>query len=430
MNFIKKALSILIHALIPKKYRAAFDAKVSKTYAAFHSTPELRVFWKIVRIPIVFPLSMVFALIKTIVIWIIPQGRYRELVFSFNEFYNDMIVRKLGFKLSLKRNALRNELFVKGKEKMVHYGNLNPDKTFYVIRPYYYLTRNELTVNLSNLLMHYYRTLEHLAYAIENNWEPVIDWQNYGPFPHGEDYPINGTTNCWEYYWNQPSEYTLDEVYQSKNVILSAQNTRDNEFVPVCAFKTPLQKQAMDYAQKCPKYDQYITLNSYTQKYVQEKENLLFPKGSRIMGVSVRGTSYGVCKSKTDTSGHPVQPDIERLILSISEAIEEWDMDFIFVTCELESVITKISEAFPSKVIFLPRKRYQKPPVRGDVEKNLDPLYVPGQKYQTNLDYVTEMVLLSRCNSLLAAMSSGVRAAIIWNNNQYENMRIFDNGLW
>lgn len=82
------------------------------------------------------------------------------------------------------------------------------------------------------------------------------------------------------------------------------------------------------------------------------------------------------------------------------------------------------------KVLVLPRLRYSVSPKRGDVEKGLDPLYLPGRKYQTNLDYVTEMVLLSRCNSLLAAMSSGVRCALIWNNNQYENIRIFENGLW
>ena len=105
-------------------------------------------------------------------------------------------------------------------------------------------------------------------------------------------------------------------------------------------------------------------------------------------------------------------------------------MEYVFIACELESVIEIIKCKFGEKVLNLPRLRYKKSPKRGDVEKGLDPLYVPGQKYQTNLDYLTEMVLLSRCTALLAAMSSGVRVAIIWNNCRYENMKIFENGLW
>ena len=430
MAVLKKIVSIFVHIIIPKRFHEGFDFKVKKTYDAFNSTLELRMFWKIIFLPLNLVFSLLTAIFKTLLAWILPQNKYRELAFSINEFYNDIVVRKTGVALAFKRNSLRHELFVKGRERKVSCGKKNPDKTFYVIRPYYYLTRNELTVNVSNLLMHYYRNLQHLAYAVEKGWIPVVDWENYGPFPHEEDYPVNGTVNCWEYYWNQPSEYTLEEVYQSKNVILSVQNTRDNKYVPSCAFKSPLQQQAAEIASKCPQYDRLITLNDYTAKYVQEKQEQLFPEGSRILGVAIRGTSYGVSNSKTDISGQPVQPELDNLISSIKEAIDEWKMDYVFITCELESVILKIEDAIKDKVIYLPRIRYQTPPKRGDVEKNLDPLYVPGQKYQTNLDYVTEMVLLSRCTSLLAAMSSGVRAALIWNDNKYENMRIFDNGLW
>ena len=430
MTVLGKLGSIIIHAIIPKKFREGFDYKVKKTYDAFHSTLELKIFWRVLFFPIKLPLSMLAALFKTLLAWVLTEKRYGEFGYLINELYNDIVLRKTGISLALKRNSLRNELFVKGAEKKVSYGEKNPDKTFYVIRPYYYLTRNQLTVNTSNLLMHYYRNLQHLAYAIENDWIPVVDWDNYGPFPHEEDYPINGTTNCWEYYWNQPSEYTLEEVYQSKNVILSVQNTRDNLYVPSATFRTPLQAQAEDYFKRCPKYDMYITLNDYTKQYIDEKQRMLFPENSRILGVSIRGTSYGVSKAKNDVSGHPVQPEIDNLIASIKTVMEEWKMDYVFITCELESVISRVSEELKDKVIFLPRIRYQKPPMRGDVEKGLDPLYVPGQKYQSNLDYVTEMVLLSRCTSLLAAMSSGVRAALIWNNTKYEKIKIFDNGLW
>ena len=104
----------------------------------------------------------------------------------------------------------------------------------------------------NDLLFHYYRNLQHLSHAIDNGWIPVVDWQNYGPFPHGEDFPVNGTTNCWEYFWNQPSEYTLDEVYKSKNVILSSQNTEFYGSIPSVALTPPFSEYVDDLIACCP----------------------------------------------------------------------------------------------------------------------------------------------------------------------------------
>lgn len=425
-----KLLAIFVRIILPDRVASAILNRIERTKRALTSTKEMRIFLKIVFLPVELLISFFIAIIKIVAIWTMPTDIYNNLKFVFNQFYDDLNVKKIGFGLAWKRVKLCWELFTKGKERKVSFGEKNPDKVFYVIRPYYFLERNELISNVSNLLVHYYRNLQHLSWAIEHGWIPVVDWENYGPFPHGEDYPINGTLNKWEYYWNQPSNYSLEEVYQSKNVILSVQNTRDTEYMPSAFFKNPLQKQAEDYVRRCPKYDQLITLNNYTSEYVNEKQLMLFPDEARILGVSIRGTSYGVESSHTETSGHPIQPSVGKLIESIKIAMDEWNMDYIFIACELDTVINHIKETFGEKVLVLPRLRYSTSPKRGDVEKGLDPLYLPGRKYQTNLDYVTEMVLLSRCNSLLAAMSSGVRCALIWNKNQYENIKIFENGLW
>lgn len=436
MGMWKKIGLAAMDILFPENTSKALRVKWRRTKRAFTSNRVLKCFWLLIGIvvsPILLAFSLFAALLKTIVIWILPEKQYVQTRFLFNQFIDDIIKRHINLKVALKRVSLCYEMFTKGAERKVSFGEKNPEKTFYVLRPYYYLKRNELTQNVSNLLVHYYRNLQNLAYAIENNWIPVVDWQNYGPFSHGENYPILGTTNCWEYYWNQPSEYTLEEVYESKNVILSDRNTKDNAYVPSCFFREPLQKQAEDYAIRCPKYDQYITLNDYTEKYIREKQEELFPKGSRILGVSVRGTSYGVSSTMVGfaaADAHPKQPKIFELIDRIINAIEKWKMDYVFITCESQNVIDEIRKALNDKVIFLPRERYTRSPQRGDVEKGLDPLYLPGHKYQTNLDYLTEMMLLSRCTALLASMSSGTRSAIIWNRNQYEHMEIIDNGLW
>ena len=59
-----------------------------------------------------------------------------------------------------------------------------------------------------------------------------------------------------------------------------------------------------------------------------------------------------------------------------------------------------------------------------------NPMYYDGNRYQTNLDYVTEIALLSRCDTLIGSMSSGMRTALIWNAQKYEHTYVFDKGLW
>lgn len=429
MNFLGQLLEAAFYGILPSKLREKVKIRICGIKKAFTSNIELKIFWKILFFPVIVVVSLMIAFLKAIFILISPTA-YRYIRFIVKQAYIDRIKDGLSLKRICKRAVLTLELFVKGRERKVSFGEKHPDKIFYVIRPYYYLTRNELTQNISNLMFHYYRNLQHLSYAIENNMIPVVDWKNYGPFAHGEDYPINGTTNCWEYYWDQPSDYSLEEVYESKNVVLSVQNTRDVSYMPSCSFQRPLQKQAEDYAARCPKYNQYIKLNKYTEEYIEKKQNEIFPQNARILGVGIRGTSYGLSNTHTAATGHPIQPALKKLIRSIHLTMKEWNMDYVFIACELQGVIDEIRNEFGDRCLFLPRIRYEHTPQRGDVEKGLDPLYVPGQKYQTNLDYVTEMILLSRCTSLLAAMSSGVRYAIITNNQQYEEMKIFDNGLW
>lgn len=421
MKIIGKMFVVLVYLIFPASIRKSVMERFSQTKEAFTSNVELKVFWHVLFSPITILVSLIIAILKTIIIWILPSGLYGDLNYMIRTFTNDITNLHMPIKLAFKRMRLCLELFTKGREKRVSFGEKNPDITFFVIRPYYFLKSNEFIVSVANLLFHYYRSLQHLSHAVDNGWIPVIDWENYGSFPHEEEEPVNGTRNCWEYYWNQPSGYTLEEVYQSKNVILSSQNSHDYGLIPSVAFQPPFSDYVKKLVNFCPQYDQLISLNNVTAEYIQEWQDQLFPKDARILGVSIRGASYGSKK----IAGHPVQPMINELVEATEEVLEEWKMDFVFFTCELAEVVDRMKEAFGDRLITVPRKRYEKLPTVED-----DPLYVKGQRYQTNLDYLTEMVLLSRCDSLLAGLSGGVRMAIIWNAGNYRKVKIFDLDMW
>ena len=427
MTILGKLGSILVHAVIPKKLRTGFDYRVKKTYDALHSNLELTIFWRILFFPIVLPLSLLFGIFKMLLIWLMPKNRYNDLVYIFKEMYNDVVLRRIGFFTAIKRARLRNELFTKGGEKKKSYGDKNPDITFYVIRPYYFLEPNALIYrNVANLLTQYYYVLQKLSYATEHGYVPVIDWERYGKLPHAEDYPINGTSNSWEYYWTQPSDYSLEEVYQSKNVILSTQNIGQFGYIPNCAMTPPFNTYAKKLVNECPKYLTNVHLNDTTQAYVDKAYNDLFPESGRVLGVVVRGSSYG--NTGTPYHSHPMQVSMGELMKTVHRCMEEWELEKVFFVNEMQELVETMKEEFDDKLIVLPRMRdtFERP--ADGITKN--PMYYDGNRYQTNLDYVTEVALLARCTSIIGSMSSGMRTALIWNNNEFEHVHVFEKGLW
>lgn len=417
---LEKLVKIMLCIVLPSNIYEAFMERWNITKVIMTNNFSLKIFWRILGLlffPIILFCSLIIACIKTILLWSIGPKHYRQAKYAFGMFFKDITSKteRKSFAVAVKRLKLFYELVTKGKERKVSYGDENPDKIFYVIRPYYFLKKNELSPLPARLMYNYYRNLHFIAYAINKGWIPVVDWEHYGMLDHQEEYPINGTRNGWEYFWNQPSSYSLDEVYKSKNVVLSNRNTIDTPFMPPCKYPKPYQKNAEECAKRCKQYDKLIEFNEFTSSYINEKINNLFPQNARILGVSMRGTDYKTLA----LPGHPEQPEIGDLIRYIEKYMQEWNMEYIFIACEAQNVIDAVKKAFSSKVIVLPRKRYLKEPEVGN-----NPLYVPGQKYQTNLDYVTEMAMLSKCTSLLASYSGGVRIAVIWNRNHYEHLKI------
>ncbi len=94
-----------------------------------------------------------------------------------------------------------------------HYGMLNKDKTFYVIYsawPQSWGLATTVSIVLNNI-----------KYAIERGWIPVVDLKRCF-LPSIQNEENQGKENAWEYYFEQPVPgYSLEDVYQSRHVILA-----------------------------------------------------------------------------------------------------------------------------------------------------------------------------------------------------------------
>lgn len=427
MKWIGKCFLILPRLLLPDAVYEKIEGKLKSIGHEFSKSFELRLFFKIIFFPILVVVALAIAIVKAILIICMPSDIYTGFMFSCKAFLEDIVSKKMGLSLACKRQKLRKELFLKGREERKTFGEKNPDVTFYVIRPYYFVAPNELLTHPQHLLFYYYLILQKISHAVQNGWLPVVDLENYeGLLYFAEKEPVHGTRNAWEYFWKQPSPYTLEEVYQSKNVILSTRNSVDYGHIPPTLMERPFQKYAEKLSVQCSKYAVLTEFNDFTRDYIDQWQEKLFPKDKRILGVVYRSTSYG--KDRTPNSSHPMQPSLASLVVKARKLMKEYEMDYVFFVNEEEENIRAMTQSFGEKLIVLPRARYENFHEFSPEDPN--PLYVFGQRYPTNLSYLTEIALLSRCTGLLGAMSSGTRAALIWNHDQYEVKQIVDLGLW
>ena len=139
MGILGKFISVLLHIILPQRIREAVLNRIERTKTVLTSNLELRIFWRILFFPIVLPLSLLMAAMKTLMIWVFPSKVYNDLRYICYQIYTDVSSRNTGIRLAWKRACLCYELFTKGAEKHMSYGEKNPEITFYVIRTYYFL---------------------------------------------------------------------------------------------------------------------------------------------------------------------------------------------------------------------------------------------------------------------------------------------------
>lgn len=306
------------------------------------------------------------------------------------------------------------------RERKRRFGNLNPDKTFYVIRGVASCSRFYIGVNL-NLLANYSYVISHLQYATEKGWIPIVDQQNY-PVYNSEAFPVNGTTNAWEYYWCQPCpEYTLDEVYHSRNVVLSQRSW----YAPGNIEYDIAKHVDRDVVKKFHALTEQVPLNKETQVFCQACREKTFPPKGSILGVSMRSGGHAK-DSAYRAPGHPIQPDQQALLELVRRRKVEWGMDYVFLATEENANIELFRAVFGDQLLVMERERYNGWHIFTKEDPN--PLYQEGKKHLTAQNYLAEMELLAACDGLIASITSGVRYAIFRNGAQYSHLELLDCG--
>ena len=286
------------------------------------------------------------------------------------------------------------------------YGNLNPDKTFYIIRP--------RPGNVEGLMALFLDVMKQLDYADKHRYIPVVDFKNY------ETQYFEEGKNAWEIYFKQVSDYSLDEVYKSQNVILSGLNALER------APKNLNQKfddESLRFVRKLVR--KYIKVSNSVQSMIVKEENKL--KVNDCIGLYLRGTDY----IKMKPAGHPVQPTPEQAIEKINEMFSGKNKN-IFLVTEDNEIREKIVEYYGNKIKTVTDDIFITNYDGNNFLSMTSSINELGSKAsERGVIYLVKLCLLAKCGYMIAGNTSGSWAASVLSEKlDMNSMYIFNLGRY
>jgi len=263
--------------------------------------------------------------------------------------------------------------------KELSFGDLNKDKTFYVIK------RTPGTGMFSNITF----ILNHLKICNKFDFVPIIDMENF-PTVYNEKNNVRNNKNAWNYYFENLNKFTLNEVYKSKNVLIT-----DNKFFDFFSH-------GIDRDLEMPKLlRDKIIINKYLQKSYLK---ILKKFGDKnILGIHFRGTSY------KRSAGHPLPATKKQMYNITKNILKKNHIDKIFLVTEETNYLNFFIKKFGDKVMYLNSAyRSNKNDAFKIYPRNL-------HRYKLGREAILEAMLLSSCKHFVYLCSNISSAAIGFN---------------
>lgn len=301
-----------------------------------------------------------------------------------------------------------NEPYTKWKwrEKKVRWGNKYQDKTFFVVR------RANCKIGLFSHVM---TNMGLVDYALRKGYIPVIDMQS-GANNYLEKDKI-GKENAWEYFFSQPCGYSLEDIKNAQNVILSnGLITKDNTYPD---FRIAESQEVFDYWHSF--FQQYLRLSDSMLEEFEKFKGNFFDEG-KTLGILARGTDYVASRPK----GHPIQPTAEQIIQKAEEVAEVRSCKKIYLATEDAAIFQKMKEAFGDMLVAPEVERYE---TRGNENINDLVAGTDKDKVQNGKEYLLSILMLANCDCIVAGNAGGTHGALLMGKG-YEYQYIFNLGIY
>ena len=216
---------------------------------------------------------------------------------------------------------------------------------------------------------------------------PVVDFETHFSTYHERE-EIHGTSNMWEYYFEQPAGRSLSDVEEGAQ--------RSDGTLP--------RGYAYDLSAD-PRYgelwDKYIRLNSATLSFVESSLAEL-QITARTLGVHFRGGDMRTAR------GHKFPPTQRQVNLAIRSVFDSSEVDTIFLVTEGEQYERSFKKKWGHRLTASPsfRLRYRNPYNMSSHPRHL-------HRYNLGLETLRDAFALSRCGALVCGRSNVSEAALM-----------------
>lgn len=232
----------------------------------------------------------------------------------------------------------------------------------------------------------------------------------------------DGNTNYWDLYFSQPIEYyNFNEIKKSKNLIYIDYHKSMTKYGSFLNEYSLFNNSNNDFIEQMDKKDLALTREFYkkchfSQEIISKGDSFINENGfsnKRVLGISFRRCFEKLHKlnsSLTSEGTHPVKATLDQLIKDIDNLLENYDA-FFFTTDDRES-LDVLKEIYGKKCLFTARRLTHhfvngEIVVRENVEDTRKAVYIEFEGIKDpvktrNIEYLTDVYILSKCNSLLA----------------------------
>lgn len=300
----------------------------------------------------------------------------------------------------------------KNRERHVCYGMDNPQKTFYVIGQ---------DDTLGGLWWLINKAVMHIAYAVEKGYIPVIDLQNFRT-----QYTLDDTfckENVWELFLEQPQGYSLSDIENSKNIILSKKESSPSVRYLMGHSEFYDNPERQRYFRNI--FNAYIRFNKRTLERLNIEKEKCFKEHKRVVGVLCRGTDYVLKKPKN----HPIQPLPENVILDVKQVMKEYNCGAVFLATEDEDIFNLFKKEFGENLLFVEQKRISKSNMqRGEFlaegKSRLNSFTTP---FEEGVSYLSATYILSNCTCFISGRTGGAKGVLLMSDS-FEYCKIYNLG--
>jgi hypothetical protein len=286
-------------------------------------------------------------------------------------------------------------------------------------KPLYFIIRREPPG--AGLFSNINHVLQGLRESENRGLIPVVDMQNYWS-SYSLSTPIHGTQNSWEYFFDQPAEFSLQTALNSNQYVLSKGNRIAGDHW--------LTQKSLQYATDPEKIAEisrllrkYLKLNRFTQSTIEFVKKNTDWKPDLNLGVSLRGSDYLEIKPH----GHPMQPSLQEVCDAIEENLGFERDTRIFLACEDMTIRSTIENRFPGIVL----QNFRTAPYFK--EYIAQELKLSGRNLSimtNNLGYLVEILLFSECKSCVSSLANGSAIGIALNNGRFRSKKILSPGVY